>query len=132
MRICVVQTRPFKGDIARNILQHTKFIDLAAANGADIVIFPELSITGYEPALAIELATVKDDRRFDGFQKMADTRKITIGIGVPTKHPAGIYISMVLFPPDSARETYSKKHIHADEEAFFVSGHSSIGLIGGE
>ena len=130
MRICVVQTRPVKGDIARNIVQHKTFIDLATANGAGIVIFPELSITGYEPSLARELATVQDDRRFDDFQKIADTRKITIGIGVPTKHPAGIYISMVLFRSHTARETYSKKYIHADEEAFFDSGQSSIGLIG--
>jgi len=130
MRICVVQTRPVQGDIARNIVQHKKFLDLATPNGADIVIFPELSITGYEPTLAHELATVKDDPRFDDFQKIADTRKITIGIGAPTKHPSGIYISMVLFRPQTARETYSKKYIHADEEPFFVSGQSSIGLIG--
>ena len=124
MKMCVVQTRPLKGDIARNIVQHKKFIDLADANG-----FPELSITGYEPALAQELATVKEDRRFDDFQKIADTRKITIGIGAPTKDPAGIYISMVLFRPHAARGTYSKKYIHEDEEAFFVSGQSSNGLI---
>src|SRR5215472_5074090 len=130
MRICVVQTRPVQGDIARNIVQHKKFLDLATPNGADIVIFPELSITGYEPTLAHELATIKDDPRFDDFQKIADTRKITIGIGAPTKHPSGIYISMVLFRPQTARETYSKKYIHADEEPFFVSGQSSIGLIG--
>jgi predicted amidohydrolase len=130
MRICVVQTRPVKGDIARNIAQHIKFIALASADGANIIIFPELSITGYEPTLAQELATDKDDRRFDDFQKIADTRKITIGIGMPTKHPAGIYISMVLFRPNAARETYSKKYIHADEEPFFVSGQSSLGLIG--
>src|ERR1051326_7458716 len=97
MKICVVQTRPVKGDIARNIVQHKKFIDSAIANGADIVIFPELSITGYEPTLAHKLATVENDRRFDVFQKIADTGNITIGIGVPTKHPPGIYISMVLF-----------------------------------
>jgi predicted amidohydrolase len=46
MKICVVQTRPIKGDIARNIVQHKHLIDLATANGADIVFFPELSITG--------------------------------------------------------------------------------------
>jgi predicted amidohydrolase len=130
MKICVVQMKPVKGDIARNIVLHKRFIDVATANGADIVIFPELSITGYEPALAHELATVKDDRRFDDFQHIADTRGITIGIGVPTKHAAGNCISMVLFQPHGAREIYSKKYIHADEEAFFVSGESSTDVIG--
>ena len=132
MRICVVQLKPVRGDIARNIVRHKQFIDVATANGADIVIFPELSITGYEPTLARELATVKDDCRFDDFQNLADSRRITIGIGVPTRDAAGNYISMVLFRPHSSRETYSKKYIHADEEAFFSSGESSIDVIGND
>jgi predicted amidohydrolase len=132
MKICVVQTRPIKGDIVSNIVQHLRFIDLAVADGASIVIFPELSITGYEPTLAQELGTSKDDPRFDVFQNLADARKITIGIGAPTRHPAGLYISMVLFRPHTARETYSKQYIHSDEEPFFVSGQSSVGLIGEE
>ncbi len=52
MKICVAQTRPVKGDIQGNIENHIKLIDLAVLNGADTIIFPELSITGYEPELA--------------------------------------------------------------------------------
>jgi predicted amidohydrolase len=130
MKICVAQTRPIKGDIQNNIDNHKKLIDLAVANGADIVIFPELSLTGYEPTLAKELATHPDDSRFDDFQKMADTRQITIGVGAPTKSNTGICISMLIFQPHQARQTYSKKFIHPDEEAFFVSGQNSMDLIG--
>ena len=131
MKICVAQTRPIKGDIQSNIENHKKLIDLAAANGADIVIFPELSLTGYEPALAKALATHQDDGRFDDFQKIADSRQITIGIGVPTKSGASPCISMVIFQPHQGRQTYSKQYLHADEEPFFMSGPSSPGLIEG-
>jgi predicted amidohydrolase len=131
MKICVAQTRPIKGDIQSNIENHKKLIDLAAANGADIVIFPELSLTGYEPAMAKVLATNQGDRRFDDFQKIADSRQITIGIGVPTKSNASPCISMVIFQPYQARQTYSKQYLHADEEPFFMSGPSSPGLIEG-
>ncbi len=68
MKICVAQTRPSKGDIQSNIERHKKLIDLAVANGANIAVFPELSITGYEPERAKELATIPDDRRFEDFQ----------------------------------------------------------------
>ncbi len=85
MKICVAQTKPVKGDIQRNIENHKKLIDMAASHGADIIIFPELSLTGYEPTLAKELATTQDDSRFDDFQQISDRRQITIGIGVPTK-----------------------------------------------
>ena len=109
MKICVAQTRPLKGDIHSNLDQHKKLLDLAIANGADTVIFPELSLTGYEPKLAKVLATHQDDSRFDDLQTIADTRQITIGVGVPTKNHAGISISMVLFQPHQARQMYSKK-----------------------
>ena len=80
MKICVAQTRPIKGDIQSNIHNHKKLIDLAVSSGAEIVIFPELSLTGYEPTLAKELAINEDDSRLDDFQKISDTQQITIGV----------------------------------------------------
>lgn len=130
MKICVAQTRSIKGDMQRNIENHKKLIDLAVTHGADTIFFPELSITGYEPELAKDLATTPDDRRFDDFQKIADARQITIGIGVPTKNESGICISMLIFQPGQARQTYSKKYLHADEEEFFVSGQNTSVVIG--
>lgn len=129
MRVCVAQTKPVKGDIESNINSHKNLIDLAAANGAEIIIFPELSVIGYEPELAKELAIHQDDSRFDDFQKIADNKQITIGIGAPTQNIAGICISMIIFQPHKARQTYSKKYLHSDEEAFFVGGESSFGLL---
>ncbi len=93
MKICVAQSRPLKGDIQSNIVAHKKIIDLAVNDKADIIIFPELSLTGYEPALAKELATDQEDSRFNDFQNVSDTHQITIGVGVPTKNKEGISIS---------------------------------------
>jgi predicted amidohydrolase len=122
MKLCVVQTRPVKGDVPRNIARHLELVALAAAKGAGMVVFPELSLTGYEPTLAKELAMGPDDRRLDVFQVASDEREITIGVGVPTTCGAGVAITMVLFGPGEPRRTYSKKYLHADEEPFFVSG----------
>ena len=129
MKICVAQTRPVKGDIQSNIDNHKKLIDLAVSYGADKVIFPELSLTGYEPHLAKELATNQDDSRFDDFQQISNTSGITIGVGVPLKNKTGICISMVLFQPHKGRQVYSKKYIHSDEGEFFINGQNSTGLI---
>ncbi len=129
MKICVAQTRPVKGDIQSNIENHIKLIDLAILNGADTIIFPELSITGYEPELAKQLATNQDDRRFTVFQQISDTSQVTIGVGVPTKSDTDTCISTILFRPHRARQTYSKKYLHADEEEYFCIGKSSTNLI---
>lgn len=128
MKICVAQTRPSTGNILVNIENHKKLITLAVSYKADIIIFPELSLTGYEPALAKDLATDQHDERFDSLQKMSNEAQITIGVGVPTKNNEGISISMILFQPHKAREIYSKKFIHADEEKFFIPGKNEINL----
>ena len=87
MKICVAQTRPVKADIQRNVERHSVAVDLAASCGADTIIFPELSLTGYEPTLAGQLATTRDDQRCDVFQELSDTRQIAIGAGRPDKQP---------------------------------------------
>lgn len=107
-------------------------ITLAVSLGAEIIIFAELSITGYEPALAKQLATGPDDCRFDDFQRIADTDRVTVGVGVPTHFESGVSITLVLFRPHQARQTYSKQYLHPDEEPFFVSGSSSLELFGNQ
>ena len=97
MKVCIAQTRPVKGNVSANITAHKKLIALAVTNGAEAIFFPELSITGYEPKLAKDLAVHKDDERLDEFQHLSDNNGITIGIGVPTISENGIQISMICF-----------------------------------
>ncbi len=124
MKICVAQTRPATGDIAANIANHKKLIDVALSHGAGLVVFPELSLTGYEPELAGELATHPDDHRLDIFQDICDAEKIIIGVGMPTKSETLPRISTIFFQAGKARQTHAKKYLHSDEEPFFCSGDS--------
>ena len=126
MKISVAQIRPTKGDIAKNVLTHKTMIDLAIKYNSDAIFFPELSLTGYEPELAKELAKNQDDKIFDDFQKLTNDNNITIGIGVPTKANLGIQISMLIFQPNLPRQTYSKQQLHSDEFPYFVSGDNQI------
>lgn len=125
MKICAVQTKPKKGDIRANIENHKNLINQATAQGAALIIFPELSLTGYEPTLAKDLAIERHDARLNDFQKISDAKAITIGVGAPTKEENGICISMLLFQPHKPPNIYSKTYLHADEEPFFVCGQSS-------
>ena len=86
--------------------------------------FSELSLTGYEPSLAKELATTADDRRFEELQTLSNTLRITIGAGVPVREDSGICISMIFFRPLKERQVYSKQYLHADEEPFFTAAKS--------
>jgi predicted amidohydrolase len=131
MRICVVQTRPNRGDIPGNIARHRRLIDLACSRGVDVIAFPELSITGYEPELARDLATDGNDPRFDTFQEISDARHVTLAVGVPTRGEPRPRISLAIFRPRQPRYLYSKRYLHPDEVPFFVPGSSSTGILGG-
>jgi predicted amidohydrolase/GNAT superfamily N-acetyltransferase len=122
MKICIAQTKSEKGNVLRNIENHLEFIERAIKLNADLIIFPELSITNYEPDLAKELATETDNNIFNPFQELSNKYIMTIGIGMPTKATDGINISMLIFQPNKKRTVYSKQMLHSDELPYFVCG----------
>ena len=128
MRIGIGQTNPQKGDIEKNIVQHIKLLDIAIHRNADLMIFPELSLTGYEPELAKDLATTSDDKRLDVFQEICDLNKIVIGVGLPTKENDNLFISMIIFQPKRERVTYSKQHLYSTQVCHFTPGQKQIYL----
>ena len=128
MRICAAQTKPVKGNFEQNIQNHLKLIALAIEGDADLVVFPELSISGYEPTLAKTLATTAEDKRFDVFQSKSDENDMVFAIGSPLLNKGDICIGMVIFQPGKKRTTYIKKHLFSTEKAFFKSGDSITNL----
>lgn len=132
MKISVVQTRPVKGDIEQNIQGHLKLVDLAVSMSSDMIVFPELSLTGYEPELARALAMDETDRRLAVFQTISNEHNIIIGVGVPAKTDPGISIRQLFFRRGQPVMLYSKQYLHPDEEPFFVASRNSDVLQAGQ
>lgn len=128
MKISIAQTRSKKGDIPKNIERHLRFTALAAEYGAAVIVFPELSLTSYEPELAEALATTVSDHRLNDLQKASDDNGITICAGMPTHHEEGNRISMVIFSPNEPRHVYSKQMLHSDELPYFTQGQGQLVL----
>ena len=126
MKICVAQVRPSRGDLKRNMVAHQRLLDIAISKKADVVVFPELSLTGYEPKLCKELATHQDDKRLDELQAISDAHRLAVCVGLPTFSNSGVRISMIIFQPNQGRITYSKQHLHADELPYFSPGQEQI------
>jgi predicted amidohydrolase len=122
MKICAVQLRPIAGDIAANLLKHIWCAETAASHGADLIYFPELSLTAYEPSLAKTLAMTSDDTRLAVFQQLSDAHNLTIGVGLPLKRDDDVQIGMVWCAPKVSRRVYAKQQLHSSELAYFVSG----------
>jgi len=128
MKICIAQTQAVKGKVSVNIENHFQLIKKALTLDADLVVFPELSVTGYEPSLAKKLATTIENIIFNKFQLMSDTHDISIVIGMPMNTAQGVHISMFIFQPNKKRTVYSKQQLHSDELPYFVCGNQQTFL----
>ncbi|WP_319482344.1 carbon-nitrogen hydrolase family protein [uncultured Draconibacterium sp.] len=128
MRVAVAQIEAIKGNIEKNVENHLMWIKHAIQNKADMIVFPELSLTGYERVLAEELATNQNDNRLDEMQRLSDANGITIGVGLPTRKADNVFISMIIFQPHTERITYSKQYLYPPEEPFFTAAKNPMVL----
>lgn len=126
MKICIAQTKSEKGKVQENIQNHLRIVKRAIKSNSDLIIFPELSITNYEPDLAKELSTDIENSIFNPFQELSDNNKIIIGIGMPTNSTDGVNISMLIFQSNEKRVVYSKQMLHSDELPYFACGNDQV------
>jgi predicted amidohydrolase len=111
------------GNIAGNAAHHLRFAAVAARSGVQLLIFPELSLSGYELSLARANAIYPDDARLDPLRDLATREKMTIVVGAPTPNDRdGLYIAAFVLAPDGSVSTYAKQHVHESEEHVFTSG----------
>jgi predicted amidohydrolase len=126
MKIALAQVQSKPGDISGNIAMHASYIKKAAELGADLVAFPELSLTNYEPTLANQLAVFPDDNSMRIFDTLSNDYQISILAGMPVKKTDGICIAAMIFSPGMPRQVYCKQILHADEKPFFVPGNKQL------
>ena len=62
LRIALAQINPTVGDLNGNVLKIKNFIEQARSFDSDIVVFPELSITGYPPEDLLHKSHFIDDK----------------------------------------------------------------------
>ena len=122
LKIAVAQVASVKGDIEENISTHLKAIEKASELGVSYIVFPELSLTGYEPEIAVHLAFSSDDIRLKPLIDSAIKNNIKIGVGVPLQSNGLPKIGLIVISQTGTVDTYEKMHLHSDEEAYFNNG----------
>lgn len=118
MIIAAAQTKPSK-NTAENIQDHLRLIELAAKENVQLIIFPEMSLTGYERELADELSFSINDLRLEILKEKAVSHQIIIVAGAPIKVNSQLHIGSFIFMPDKTVSIYTKQFLHQGEELFF-------------
>ncbi len=126
-KIAAAQLASVRGDIARNIITHADAMEVAAIHGVSVLVFPELSLTGYEPDLAAELAMTPADSRLASLQTLAQRHQMEIVVGTPLQNgTAKPRLGAMVIGPQGATRTYGKMHLGGDEPDFFTPGHEPL------
>jgi len=132
MKIGLAQIQSKSGDISHNLKLHLDYLRLADENGADLVCFPELSLSGYAPHLAHQQVSNTLDSLWDSFQLFCNRTGIAACIGMPSPGVAKPRISMFVVQPHTSILIYSKQKIHQDEQPYFEEGNTDLLLDWGK
>ena len=116
LTIAAVQPGCVPLDVAANAAEHARLVRIA---GSRVVVFPELSITGYHfdaAALAPE-----DPRLVPIIEACAAAGSIAL-VGAPVRGEAGDHIGVLALDAEGARLVYRKQWLGGGELDRFVPG----------
>ena len=135
MRLALAQINSVVGDVDGNAARVTEWLDKARAEQADLVLFPELVVTGY-PAedLLLRPAFVRAARA--AVEEIArKTRGITALVGAPHLD-ADLYNACFVLAHGEVRAVYRKRYLPNygvfDEDRYFAPANDLMTLAFGD
>jgi predicted amidohydrolase len=124
IRVAAVCMASPPGEIETNLRKTAHFVEEASARGAEIVCFPELSVSGYtlhEPGRIYSPG--KKEAIIRGVEKLAKDRNILILAGLVEPEGEGKpFISHIAAGPDGFVGLYRKTHLSPPEREVFRQG----------
>ncbi|MFI5142684.1 MAG: nitrilase-related carbon-nitrogen hydrolase [Thermoanaerobaculales bacterium] len=124
--VALAQIATCPAQLRHNLERHLDMAAQARQAGARLVVFPELSLSGYLLAHGVfELAFDRDDARLAPL--LALSREITLLVGLPLREPkGGISNAAVLLEGGEVRGIHRKLYLPTygmfDEGRYFVPG----------
>lgn len=110
------------GNLPQSLADHRRLAQCAVDAGAELLLFPELSLTGYDRGLTPADAIAPTDARLQACQTLADSHGILISVGAPIASSAGLHIGAFNFVPSAGIQVYLKRYLHEGEEVAFTAG----------
>lgn len=131
MQVRACQLGADMGDAAARLAAIRWLIVDAASDGADVIVLPELALTGYgagdairDEAEDIEGATVTQLRQ------LAEEHAITIVTGLALRQEGAVINAALIVQPGRAPLVYAKQHLFGPyEKALFSAGNKSCEIF---
>ena len=125
--LALAQIAPTLGDLAQNFAVHQENIAESRAAGADLVIFPELSLTGYQlQDLAPEVAMRRTDPRLAALAKLTSGGPSAVVSFVESTDDHRLFAAAALLEGGEVRHVARKCYLPTyglfDERRFLAAG----------
>ncbi|NOX66743.1 MAG: carbon-nitrogen hydrolase family protein, partial [Chlorobi bacterium] len=126
LRVAAAQFQ-LQPDLDANLKKINHFLDLAIKKNVDLIVFPELALTGYPPRDYTSISYIHQDtteEAMEMLQTKAKNYSIAISIGVGWKDENGMWRNRAYFIDDKGKilEYYDKVQQTSHERKFFVDG----------
>ena len=123
LRVAVAQSLSVPGDVVANVRAATRTIAAARDGGADLVVFPELSLTGYELgalASSSEPWLTSDDARLVPLRRACADARVTAVVGAPLFGAENRRrLAALVIDGTGELGVSSKEHLHGAEGTLF-------------
>lgn len=120
-----LQLAPVPGDVRGNVDRYLAALREHGA-GSDLVVAPELCLTGYDLALVAErgaeLAEPLDGPTVTATAELAAELDTTVVLGLLELDDATLFDTAVVVTPDGAVTPFRKTHLYPAEVGHFVAG----------
>ena len=124
IRIAAVIFNSPVGQVQQNLERMIPWVEKAKAEGADLICFPELNVTGYSTDPVIrDTADLIPGTISPQLEKIAGDNDTIILAGMAEKDDDGrLFASHLVVLPDGIAGTYRKLHIAPPEQVIFTEG----------
>lgn len=123
MKIAAAQLTCVPADIPANVRRLVALAEQARAQGAELVVFPELALTGYELGSLVEdpgLWVSADDPRLDPIRAVGIATVVNCAVVTGGSLPA---IGTLVYDADGEPvTTYRKQYLYEEERGVFAAG----------
>ncbi|KTS00542.1 amidohydrolase [Microbacterium testaceum] len=123
-RIATVQMEAVPSDIDGNVARIARLIVAASAGGADLVLFPEAAVTGYDDGVfAGPLPDLADEEWWAPLQSAVDRSGVTAIVNTAIQRDGCRFLGdVILSPGRTPLAAYDKQHLHDSESSVFSPG----------
>ncbi|MBP2581998.1 D-alanyl-D-alanine dipeptidase [Streptomyces sp. PvR006] len=127
MIVAATQFAPVAGDIAANVRTVAEMVRAAGAEGARVVVFAELCLSGYEPSLirdTPDLVLTEDDPRLEPVREACRAVSAAAVVNGPVRTADGrpAVTTLVVGPEGELLARYDKQHLYGIEQEVFAPG----------